>query len=189
MRLEILAARDKLLRFLGAIQRSEPDLPVPDVSDGSARRNVRRMACVNAFGIAARPGDGPNRLLSAGRIAGGIGYLTGGVFASAADIDHNIRTRGEAQLGEFLTVVFVVFCELARGELGSLGGPDVSLALLIEDPSQPITALSRNQIRRKWGAQNLFQREHLLGFGARAKNKRTQGHTQGKAVHPFLLLK
>src|SRR5215467_5712162 len=186
MRLEILAAHDKLPRLLGTIQRGEPDLAVLGVSDGTARRNVRRMARVNALRIAARPGNGPDRLLCAGGIAGWIWHLPRGVLAATADIDKSIGIRGEAQLGEFLAVVFVVFCELPRGEAGTVRNPDVSLALLIENPGQAIAALGRGQIRRKGRTQNLFQRELFLCAGAPAKNKSTEDHTQNKALHPLL---
>src|SRR5438067_6851923 len=75
MRLEILAAHDELVRLLGAIQRSKPDLAVLDVSDGSARRNIRRMPGIDSFRLAACPRNSPNGLFCACGIAGGIWHL------------------------------------------------------------------------------------------------------------------
>ena len=135
MRLEILAAHDELVRLLGAIQRSKPDLAVLDVSDGSARRNIRRMTGIDSFRLAACPRNSPNGLFCACGIAGGIWHLSRRILTAAADVYKSIGVRGEAQFGELLTVVFAIFGELAHRKDGSLGSPDVSLALLIENPA------------------------------------------------------
>src|SRR5690349_10421833 len=145
-RLKILAAHDKLLRLLGGVQRRKPDLAILDVSDGPARRNVRRMASINALGIAARRCDGPDSLLGARGITGGIGHLTGGVLTSTADVHKSIGVRRKAQGGEFLAVVFVIFCELPRGKAGRFGHPNVPLALLIEDPGYAIAVPCHSQV-------------------------------------------
>ncbi|PYT94559.1 MAG: hypothetical protein DMG36_04430 [Acidobacteria bacterium] len=89
--------------------------------------------------------------------------------------------------GEFLAIVLVVFSELSRGEPRRFRNPNVSLALLVENPGHAITVFCCGQIRREWSAQNLFQREGFLGVCARAEGKSNHGYCQGRTLHPFLL--
>src|SRR2546430_5644133 len=136
MRLEILAAHDELVRLLGAIQRSKPALSVLDVSDGSARRNIRRMTGIDSFRLAACPRNSPNGLFCACGIAGGIWHLSRRILTAAADVYKSIGVRGEAQCGGPLTVVFANFGELGHRTAGGLGRPEFSLALLSENPAR-----------------------------------------------------
>src|SRR4051812_30123497 len=122
------------------------------------------MTRVDFFWFTAGPGYAPDRLFDAGRIAGGIGILTGGIFFAATRVKNDVAVFGKSEVAEFLAVVGIVRSDLARGELRSFGHPNVALALLIEGPGDTVGLFRRGEIGGKWCAENLLECEGARGL-------------------------
>src|SRR5216110_2770740 len=110
------------------------------------------MAGVDLLGLTGGPGNGPNGLFPACGTARGIRHVSGSVLAATADIHQRISIGRKTQRGEILAIVLVVFSELSRGEPRRFRNPNVSLALLVENPGHAITVFCCGQIRREWSA-------------------------------------
>src|SRR5205809_7526493 len=186
MRAKILPADNQLLRLVDSIRRREPDLSILDIRDRSAWRNLWGMAGVHTLGLAAVPGDGPNRLLSSCRITGGIRHLADCVLAFTAHIDNRVGVRGKTEVQELLAVILAVFCELPCRECGPFGHPDVAPAFLIQNPSDAVGILCRNQAGGKRRAHYLFERERFLRVRARRQNQQSHCTAQGVTRHRSL---
>src|SRR2546430_3472801 len=128
------------------------------------------MARVNFFGFAATPGDGPDGLFDAGRIARWIRKLSGGIFAAATDINDGVAIGRERERRNFLAVVFEIGREATGFEIRTFGNPNVAFALFVERPRDTIAGFRRGQIRRKWSAHDLLEREALLRLCMRAQS-------------------
>ena len=144
------------------------------------------MAGVHTLGLAAVPGDGPNRLLSSCRITGGIRHLADCVLAFTAHIDNRVGVRGKTEVQELLAVILAVFCELPCRECGPFGHPDVAPAFLIQNPSDAVGILCRNQAGGKRRAHYLFERERFLRVRARRQNQQSHCTAQGVTLHRSL---
>src|SRR5438046_74449 len=120
------------------------------------------MARVNFFWFAAAPGDRPDGLFDASRIARWIRELSGGIFSATTDINKGAAIGRERERRNFLAVVFEIGREATGFEIRTLGNPDVALALFVERPCDTIARFRRGQIRRKWSAHDLLEREALL---------------------------
>src|SRR5579885_358593 len=102
---EIRPAYDELHRFLRTVERSKPDLPVSLVGNHTARRNSRAVPGVNSTRFPAAPGNGPNVLFRARRIARGVGILPRGIFVAAANVHNCVPVRGKTHRGQLLAIV------------------------------------------------------------------------------------
>src|SRR2546422_5453132 len=128
------------------------------------------MARVNFFGVAAVPWDRPDGLFDAGRVARWIRKLSGGIFSAAADINKSAAIGRERERRNFLAVVFEIGREATGFEIRTFGNPEIAFALFVERPRDPIAGFRRGQIRRKWSAHDLLEREALLRLGLSAQN-------------------
>ncbi len=98
LRIEVLPAHKQLARLFRPVQGSDPDLPILRISNHSELRNLRRVASINAFGLAAIPRHRPHRLLGSRRIAGGIWHLAGCVLPFTAYEDNCVGVRRKTQI-------------------------------------------------------------------------------------------
>src|SRR6266702_2759206 len=120
------------------------------------------MARINFFGFATTPGDGPDGLFDTGGIARWIRKLSGGIFSATTDINKTVAIGRERDRRDFLAIVFEIGREATSFEIRTFGDPDVALALFVERPCDTIASFRRDQIRRKWSAHDLLEREALL---------------------------
>src|SRR5260221_2681694 len=120
------------------------------------------MARINSFGFAAAPGDGPDGLFDTGRIARWGRKLSGGIFPAAASVNERIAIGRERDRKNFLAIIFYIGREATGLEIRTFGNPDIALALFVERPRDTIAGFRRGQIRRKWSAHDLLEREALL---------------------------
>src|SRR3954447_23259179 len=137
------------------------------------------MTGVDFFRFTAGPGDAPDRLFDAGRIAGGIGILTGRIFFAAPRVKNDVAIFGKSEVAEFLAVIGVVSGDLTRGELRSFGHPNVALALLIQRPGDTVGLFRRGEIGGKWCAENLLECEGARGLRGEV------GGPQEHAAHQY----
>ena len=128
------------------------------------------MTGVDLLGFATSPWDGPDGLLDAHRVARGIRKLTRGAFAAAARVNQCISVGGKRERRDFLAVVFEIGREATGFEVRTFGDPDIALALFVERPCDTIAGFRRSQIRRKWSAHNLLEREALLRLCMSTRN-------------------
>ncbi len=108
---------------------------------------------------------GPHLLFGLLQLAGRIGHVPVAADLRTARIDRGFAVRRKAERNDALAVVALVSCHLTRREAGSIGDPDVALALAVEDPGNSIGLGCRGQSRREGRAHHLFQRE-LWALGA-----------------------
>jgi hypothetical protein len=194
MQSAILAAcMDQLFRLLLAIvvavQRRGPNLPFAHERHASAfRRHGRTVALADQPrrlpGRRAGHCHNPHLLLRAFRIVGRIGILARPIGTLAAHVDDLAAVGRPLQFGDFLPVVFGVCGDAMAAILGRLGNPDVAHAARVVDPGD-LAARRYDGSRRKWSAQNLFEREGSLRAGAGGRNQR-HGQETGK-MHPYSL--
>src|SRR5882757_3775898 len=128
------------------------------------------MARINFFWFATVPGDGPDGLFDSSGIARWIRKLSGGIFSAAADINNGAAIDRERDRRNFLAIVFEIGGEAAGFEIRTFGNPDVAFALFVEGPRDTIAGFRRGQIRRKWSAHDLLEREALLRLCMSAQN-------------------
>src|SRR5438105_1770517 len=143
------------------------------------------MAHVNFFWFATAPGDGPNGSFDSSGIAHWIRKLSGGIFSAAADINNSAAIGRERDRRNFLAVVFEIGREATGFEIRAFGDPDVAFALFVERPRDTIAGFRRGQIRRKWSAHDLFEREALLRLCMRAQSseQNQEWHRYGRTRH------
>src|SRR6267154_973623 len=128
------------------------------------------MAGVNFFGFATTPGDRPDGLFDTGRIARWIRKLSGWIFSAAASVHERVAIGRERDRRNFLAVVFDIGREATSFEIRTFGDPYVAFALFVERPCDTIAGFRRGQIRRKWSAHDLLEREALLRLCMSAQN-------------------
>src|SRR5712692_1657253 len=104
LRIEVLAAHKQLVWLFRPVERADPDLPILRISNHSEHRNLRRVASINAFGLAATPRHRPDRLLGSRRIAGGIWHLAGCVLPITAYEDNRVGVRRKTQIRQLLPI-------------------------------------------------------------------------------------
>src|SRR5882672_997722 len=147
------------------------------------------MAGVDFFRFAAAPGDRPDGLFDTGRIARRIRKLSGRIFAAAASVHKRAAIGRERERRNFLPIVFEIGREAPGFEIRTFGDPDVALALLVERPRDAIAGFRRGQIRRKWSAHDLLERETLLRLCLNAKNseQNQEWNCYERTLHLLLL--
>ena len=110
-------------------------------------------------GSATGQGRDPNALVHTLGKAGGVGIVAMHFEIAAADVDEGAAVGCPGDFGDLLAVVGGVVGKLAPLVGGRFGDPDVARAVLIEHPGNRSALGGGRQIRWKWSAHHLFERE------------------------------
>ena len=164
-----------------ARQAGEPDLAALHEGHTVALGRQRRTtADAELARRAAGNRHGPDGLLGAGRVAGGIGNLPGAIRAATADVDQRRAVGRKRRVGDLLAVVALIGRESPAGERRALGHPKVPSAALVEHPGDAGAGRRGDDLARKRGAEDLLDRERpTLSRGEiRSRRQRPREHRE-----------
>src|SRR5262249_13018733 len=81
---------------------------------------------------------GPHLLLWLLQVAGRVRDVPVAADFRSASVDQGFAIRRETDRRDALSIVALIVCHLARSEAGSVGDPDVTFALAVENPGNAI---------------------------------------------------
>ncbi len=143
-----------------ASQWREPDLVLEHERDAiPLGRDPRRVTIRELAGSSARDRDEIHSLLDPLRPARGIRKLPFAVGVAAPGEDEILAVGRELEIADLLPIVLRICRQGAPAVTGGFRDPDIAHSLRVEDPRHGAARPGSDEVRRKRGRQDLFQRE------------------------------